>query len=378
MKKLLFILLIVLGTGIAIAQSPMKFSYQAVIRNSSQQLVANASVGMRTTIYRGSVSGQKVYEEVKTVLTNANGLISIEIGGGPGFDTISWGNGPFFLQTETDPAGGSNYSITGAQQLLSVPYAIHSMTAESVTGPVTETDPVFSVHPASGITPVNLTNWNTAYSWGNHSGLYKPVGYTPAWNDITSKPTTVAGYGITDAMTTSHAAFSITSAAINNWNTAFGWGNHTGLYKAASWLPGWNDVTGKPNFSAVATSGNYNDLTNKPLPYTAGTNITISGANVISAGFTETDPIFSASVAAGITSADTAKWNNLFSPVEYDPVFSVHPASTIAPVSITNWNTAFGWGNHAGLYKAALRGNQPGVISSQTHQQLPVMVLQMQ
>lgn len=44
----------------------------------------------------------------------------------------------------------------------------------------------------------NSANWNTAYGWGNHAGLYRPIGYVPSWSEITSKPTTIAGYGITD------------------------------------------------------------------------------------------------------------------------------------------------------------------------------------
>ena len=33
----------------------------------------------------------------------------------------------------------------------------------------TETDPVFSASAASGITSTNISNWNTAFSWGNHA-----------------------------------------------------------------------------------------------------------------------------------------------------------------------------------------------------------------
>jgi microcystin-dependent protein len=47
-----------------------------------------------------------------------------------------------------------------------------------------------------------------------------------AYSDITGKPTTLSGYGITDAMSTSHAANGITSTNISNWNTAVAWGNH--------------------------------------------------------------------------------------------------------------------------------------------------------
>lgn len=36
----------------------------------------------------------------------------------------------------------------------------------------------------------NSTNWNTAYGWGNHAGLYRPISYVPSWSEITSKPST--------------------------------------------------------------------------------------------------------------------------------------------------------------------------------------------
>ena len=57
-------------------------------------------------------------------------MASLEIGGGSvvlgTFPAINWANGPYFLKTETDPAGGTNYSIQGTSQLLSVPYALYA------------------------------------------------------------------------------------------------------------------------------------------------------------------------------------------------------------------------------------------------------------
>lgn len=47
----------------------------------------------------------------------------------------------------------------------------------------------------------NSVNWDTAYSWGNHAGLYSLLGHTHTFNSLTSKPTTIAGYGITDIYT---------------------------------------------------------------------------------------------------------------------------------------------------------------------------------
>src|SRR5574344_1593104 len=160
MKKVFSILAAVLLTASVFAQSPEKMSYQAVIRNSSDALVTNTQIGLEVNIRQGTTSGTVVYTETQTPTTNANGLVSIEIGGGSGFNTINWANGPYFIETKTDPAGGTNYTITGTSQLLSVPYALHAKTAETITGTITETDPIFGVSVASGITGTDTTNWN--------------------------------------------------------------------------------------------------------------------------------------------------------------------------------------------------------------------------
>ena len=148
MKRLFTIIAAVLLTATIWAQSPQKMSYQAVIRNSLDQLVTNHAVGMRISILQGSTSGTVVYTETQTPTTNANGLVSIEIGGGAGFDAINWANYTFFIKTETDPLGGTSYSITGTSQLLSVPYALHAKTVASYP----ETDPIFIAwNKSSGI-----------------------------------------------------------------------------------------------------------------------------------------------------------------------------------------------------------------------------------
>ncbi|MFC2086579.1 hypothetical protein ACFLSA_00220 [Bacteroidota bacterium] len=86
---------------------------------------------MQISILQGSATGPVVYTEKQTPTTNANGLVSIEIGYGAGFDDIDWANGPYFIKTEIDPTSGTNYSIIGTHQLLSVPYALHANTAET-------------------------------------------------------------------------------------------------------------------------------------------------------------------------------------------------------------------------------------------------------
>ena len=65
-----------------LAQSPEKLSYQAVVRDSQNELVANFGVGMQISILQDSANGTAVYVETQIPATNANGLMSIEIGGG--------------------------------------------------------------------------------------------------------------------------------------------------------------------------------------------------------------------------------------------------------------------------------------------------------
>jgi hypothetical protein len=109
-------------------------SYQAVIRNTSNALIVNQPVGMKISILQGSVNGTAAYIETQNPTTNTNGLVSIEIGGGTivsgVFANIDWSNGPYFIKTETDPNGGTSYSITGTSQLLSVPFALYSTKSE--------------------------------------------------------------------------------------------------------------------------------------------------------------------------------------------------------------------------------------------------------
>ena len=126
MKNLFTFFTAILISGILFAQSPQKMSYQAVVRDASNKLVVNHQVGMQISIVQSSEDGKVVYTETQTPTTNANGLVSIKIGDGAGFTTIDWANGPYFIKTETDPAGGTSYTITGVSQLLSVPYALYA------------------------------------------------------------------------------------------------------------------------------------------------------------------------------------------------------------------------------------------------------------
>ncbi len=182
MRNIYSLLLAFVITSLSLAQAPQTMSYQAVIRDASGGLITEQEIGMQISIQQGSTDGTVVYTETQTPTTNKNGLVSIEIGGEAGFSDIDWSDGPYFIKTETDPEGGTNYTITGTSQLLSVPYALHSGSSDVLTGEISEsqisdlqnylteeTDPLFDASPAAVIESSDIDNWDEAHGWGNHA-----------------------------------------------------------------------------------------------------------------------------------------------------------------------------------------------------------------
>ncbi len=139
MKNLYPLLILLFLSLSTYAQSPEKMSYQAVVRDANNTLVSNQTVGMQISILQSTITGTVVYTETHSVDTNINGLVSLEIGNGSSsddFSTIDWSAGPYFIKTETDPTGGSSYTITGTSQLMSVPYAMYAKSSgSSLPGP---------------------------------------------------------------------------------------------------------------------------------------------------------------------------------------------------------------------------------------------------
>jgi uncharacterized protein (TIGR02145 family) len=134
MKQYFKLLVLILTTTHVWAQTPQGMSYQAIVRDASNNLVSEQSVGIEIIILQGSTNGVAVYNETHTATTNTNGLVSLTVGTGAtgdDFSAIDWAFGPYFIQTQIDPMGGSNYTITATSQLLSVPYALYAQKAGS-------------------------------------------------------------------------------------------------------------------------------------------------------------------------------------------------------------------------------------------------------
>ena len=229
MKKFLALAILLFCAAILFAQVPEKFSYQAVVRNDSSRLVCDRPVGVQASILNDA--GEVLYRERHVEETNENGLLTVEIGSGNvmegSFSNIPWGTESVFLRTEIDPAGGENYVLSIMQRLVSVPYALYAKEAAN--------------------------------------------GFSGDYNDLTNTPVipTMVGELANDA---NYITLDQVPAQVNaDWNATGGVAqilNKPNLAMVAT-TGDYNDLTNRPNLAPVATSGNYNDLTNKPLIPTA-------------------------------------------------------------------------------------------------------------
>ncbi|OYT14684.1 MAG: hypothetical protein B7C24_17000, partial [Bacteroidetes bacterium 4572_77] len=164
MKRIVFGILILAYSLNVLAQAPEKMTYQAVIRDIDNKLIQEQKISIQISILEGSIYGSAIYVETHSPTTNNNGLATLQIGAGEvlngEFADIKWASNLYFLKTEVDPTGGNSYSIETINQMLSVPYALHAKTAESLSNGSAEEDPIFSDSPAAGIDEDDISNIN--------------------------------------------------------------------------------------------------------------------------------------------------------------------------------------------------------------------------
>ncbi len=230
MKNTLIFLAAIMFTLDIFCQTPEKISYQAIIRDGNNQLVKNTTIGMQISIMRRTATGETVYAETQKPSSNANGLVTIEIGSGlvlsGVFSSINWANGPYYIKIETDPTGGSAYSITGTSQLLSVPYALHAKTAENG----------FSGNYNDLENKPDFNGWDNNKSddfSGNYADLVnRPILFSGSYLDLTNKP----------------ALFDGTWASLTGKPFAFppSSHNHDLLYKTITYVPNYAEIKNKP------------------------------------------------------------------------------------------------------------------------------------
>ena len=306
-------ILMLLACVCVYAQAPQKMSYQAVVRNADNSLVVNQNVSARIWVLQGSANGPAVYIETQTASTNANGLMALSIGEGTvvsgSFSAIDWADGPYFLKTEIDPAGGGSYTVESVQKLLSVPYALYANQAgNGFSGDYNDlvNTPEIPTVPTNVSAFTNDAGYLTSYTEQqvltiSHDTVFLtggsfvklPAGFDGDYNSLTNTPnlSAVATSGSYSDLTgtptiptvpTNVSAFTNDAGYLTSFteqqvltishDTVFLTGGS--FVKLPAGFDGdYNSLTNTPNLSAVATSGSYNDLTGTPTIPTVPTNV---------------------------------------------------------------------------------------------------------
>ncbi len=113
---------------VANAQVPQAFSYQAIAMDASGALVTNSPIGIQISILEGSVAGPARYVETHEVMSTDLGHINLEVGRGNSTGSMGdvlFQDGDHFLNISMDVNGGTDYTLVGTVQLLSVPFALY-------------------------------------------------------------------------------------------------------------------------------------------------------------------------------------------------------------------------------------------------------------
>lgn len=182
MKKFLLIALLSVGLAVAVkAQAPQQFNYQGAARNANGTPLVNKSISLRISILDGSSSGTAQYSEVRNIVTNAYGLYAVAIGSSGATSVsgtiagVTWASGLKFVKVEIDPDNGTNFSLAGTAQLLSVPYALYA-----TNGPVGPKGDTGAAGPAGVQGVAGVAGPQGPAGVAGASGAQGPVGLTGA------------------------------------------------------------------------------------------------------------------------------------------------------------------------------------------------------
>ena len=116
-----------------------------------------------------------------------------------------------------------------------------------------------SLGDAAGVTTSKISNWDTAYGWGDHAS----AGYLTA--QTSHSDVVVDGDFTTNGLLKRTSAGNYTSVTDNssNWDTAYGWGNHASAGYSTYSSNQATDTTSNVTFGSVYSNGNvtaYSDV----------------------------------------------------------------------------------------------------------------------
>jgi len=115
-------------------------NYKALIKDNGGNIVANQNITIQFQILEGA-GMVNVYQETHSPMTDANGIVIVNIGEGTtsdNFSALNWGADDHFLNVQIDTGGG--LTDMGTTQFMAVPYALYAENFPGSTGPLSLND----------------------------------------------------------------------------------------------------------------------------------------------------------------------------------------------------------------------------------------------
>ena len=187
MKNIFTVFLISL-TFVLSAQSPMLVNYQGVARDGAGNPISGQLIAITFEVLQGSSSGSVIYTDSQTgIQTSTLGIFSTQIGKSGGLGQINWQGGPYYLRVSMDPANGSNLTVLGTQQIVSVPFAVHAENVPSTytNNVLTIGSKTYAISSGTAVTVSQGTGTNITVTGGpNYTVSYAPPILTLNSNSI--------------------------------------------------------------------------------------------------------------------------------------------------------------------------------------------------
>jgi hypothetical protein len=134
-SRLTIIVCLLFGFSFIQAQTP-GLSYQAVIHDSNNEVVANQNVQLQFTI-SSSNDDIELYTETISTTTDIGGMVAVTIGtassNAVNFKSLSWDGTPKKLRVELSTDDGSTFHELGEQEILYLPQAVDSSNEQTST-----------------------------------------------------------------------------------------------------------------------------------------------------------------------------------------------------------------------------------------------------